>query len=269
MFWEATKLRKAKLIPLVFIGAEVASLVERAADSLRASDLVQSRQSIAFNPLTGSEHSMLTSYRVQENSPVPDRGYFIFERPISFGHPTFLVYGWFLFGVLVHRPGEPPAGPASGVWFGLYDRDEIARAEGTGNFLNARSAPKMWLAPIDADEIERAVTFRYALMQFASQSLIQTSAGILPRHERRRRLREGDEEPPETTVVSLRRVAHRHAGGEPAVVDWSHRWFVNGHWRYQYYPSTRDHRQVWISPYIKGPEDKPLVVKQKIYRVVR
>jgi hypothetical protein len=39
--------------------------------------------------------------------------------------------------------------------------------------------------------------------------------------------------------------------------DYSCQWLVGGHWRQQYYPSTNEHRPIWIEPYVKGPEDKP------------
>lgn len=64
------------------------------------------------------------------------------------------------------------------------------------------------------------------------------------------------------TVVRLRR-ATAPAGekGEPREVAWSHRWIVGGHWREQWYPSrgeAGEHHPIWISPYVKGPDDKPI-----------
>lgn len=54
-------------------------------------------------------------------------------------------------------------------------------------------------------------------------------------------------------------------------VEWNHRWAVRGHWRNQYLPSTKGHSLTWIAPYLKGPEDKPLVVSsaKKLFKVVR
>lgn len=65
----------------------------------------------------------------------------------------------------------------------------------------------------------------------------------------------------EILVVRLRRErgeAHEPSGEE---AGYSHRFIVGGHWRNQWYPSGNVHRQIWISPYVKGPDDKPLVVK--------
>lgn len=61
----------------------------------------------------------------------------------------------------------------------------------------------------------------------------------------------------EIIVVRLRRkrsLSERLGG----VANYSHRFLVSGHWRNQWFPSTNTHRQVWISPYVKGPDDKPL-----------
>jgi hypothetical protein len=50
----------------------------------------------------------------------------------------------------------------------------------------------------------------------------------------------------------------------PSPVDWSHRWVVSGHWRHQYLPSCGTHRQQWIASHVKGPDDKPLVVRDEV-----
>ena len=71
------------------------------------------------------------------------------------------------------------------------------------------------------------------------------------------------------TVIRLRRpkkaLPEDH---EPKAVNWTHRWITRGHWRNQWFPSLgpsedpASHRQIWISDYVKGPEDLPLVVKR-------
>jgi len=39
------------------------------------------------------------------------------------------------------------------------------------------------------------------------------------------------------------------------------RWIVSGHFRRQFYPSTNSHKLIFISPYIKGPDDAPMKEK--------
>lgn len=71
------------------------------------------------------------------------------------------------------------------------------------------------------------------------------------------------------TVVTLRR-PKGESTGERNSVEWTHRWLVGGHWRNQWFPSLSQHRQIWISPYIKGPEDKPLEVRKlRVFELVR
>ena len=59
---------------------------------------------------------------------------------------------------------------------------------------------------------------------------------------------------------------HGHTGPHR---PYSHRFIVSGHWREQPYgPNRSKRRRVWIAPYVKGPKDKPLVLKDvvKVWR---
>ena len=90
-----------------------------------------------------------------------------------------------------------------------------------------------------------------------------------PPRAQRRRLKDKFEEK-YVTVIKLRR-PRRPAGedDEHHPVDWSHRWYVEGHWRWQPYKDGTV-KQIWISPYIKGPEDKPLVIRgARVFRWAR
>jgi hypothetical protein len=86
-----------------------------------------------------------------------------------------------------------------------------------------------------------------------------------------RRLERDEIEISAIRVVNLRRRDNVPAPDTEGLhlVDWSHRWIVEGHWRNQYLPSVQAHRLQWISAYIKGPEDKPLVVKDTVFWVSR
>lgn len=84
------------------------------------------------------------------------------------------------------------------------------------------------------------------------------------------------------TVVRLRRPASPPKEGDPEVVNWTHRWVVGAHWRWQWYRDDAKttpcghiepgelpcnatggvHRQIWIAPFTKGPEHLPLVVNK-------
>lgn len=91
------------------------------------------------------------------------------------------------------------------------------------------------------------------------------------RGARRRAKREGMEDTSEITVITLRRASappdEAHVSED---ANYSHRFIVGGHWRNQWYPSINAHRQIWISPYVKGPEDKPLRIdKNRAYEFKR
>jgi hypothetical protein len=91
----------------------------------------------------------------------------------------------------------------------------------------------------------------------------------LPGGQFRKRAERLHVEPKRVTVVTLRR-PHPGESEEHRDVPWSHRWIVSGHWRRQWYSSLSLHRQIWISPYVKGPEDQPLVVRKvRAFQLVR
>ena len=58
-------------------------------------------------------------------------------------------------------------------------------------------------------------------------------------------------------VVTLKRRRAR-SKGESEAVEWSHRWVVQMHKRRQWYPSTQEHKVIFVGPFVKGPEGKPL-----------
>jgi hypothetical protein len=67
-------------------------------------------------------------------------------------------------------------------------------------------------------------------------------------------------------IINLRKPEnHDSSDSDSQEMNWSHRWIVDGHWRQQPYGQGRSQtRPVWIAPYIKGPESKPLVVKETV-----
>lgn len=104
--------------------------------------------------------------------------------------------------------------------------------------------------------------------------LLQQRVAVLSRRpadrpSARRWRREHNDPVPEVIEVVLRRPASGTSAEAERNVDWSHRWLVGGHWRNQWMPSMGVHRPTWIAPYVKGPADKPLVVKDKVNVFVR
>ena len=88
------------------------------------------------------------------------------------------------------------------------------------------------------------------------------------RASRRARRRHRDVE--QILIVTLRRLRAATSQEESdGSVTYSHRWMVQGHWRNQWYESEQRHKPKFIAAYVKGPEDKPLIVKDRIFRVSR
>lgn len=130
--------------------------------------------------------------------------------------------------------------------------------------------------------------FRFALAMWAlmREPLAAVAVQDPDRKQRRRLQREGRETPEEgwgVRVVTLRRLATRETtpGDGTSSVEWSHRWVVSGHWKWQWHPRPLGtpcghcdredgfHRQKWIHPYPKGPKDKPLVLSKNVYALKR
>jgi hypothetical protein len=100
------------------------------------------------------------------------------------------------------------------------------------------------------------------LWRLLAQQIVTRTAQRPTRHVRRR-LAKAKMPERDIVVVRLRRPkGDAPEGQEPRTVEWTHRWLVSGHWRQQWFPSLSLHRQIWISPFVKGPEDKPLEVRK-------
>lgn len=111
----------------------------------------------------------------------------------------------------------------------------------------------------------------YCLLRWL-QSPYVTADAIRASRAERRRLQLTDDQLSEVHVIRLRR---RGTDGRPAAddgdedgVDWKHRWFVRSHWHhYHTKEGTISH---WLAPYIKGPDDLPLLpFNPDVFAVVR
>lgn len=112
----------------------------------------------------------------------------------------------------------------------------------------------------------RRLIYTYFLIM--SQTLTAKTPERGDRTQRRRLERENL--PSEVLVIQFRKTRYTSAeGGEERNVNWSHRWIVGGHWRWQPYKDPASggeiKKRIWISPYVKGPDDKPLKTKERVY----
>lgn len=88
------------------------------------------------------------------------------------------------------------------------------------------------------------------------QKIVVTEYGKVDRHAERRLAKANL--PTSVRVVHLRSKSYvkTTADEEKKQVDWAWQWAVRGHWRNQ--PTGEGVKLIWIHPFIKGPEDKPL-----------
>lgn len=119
--------------------------------------------------------------------------------------------------------------------------------------------------PIDQADRGRAA----ALWTLSQQSRVCPVATSYPDRAAARRLKAAGMPPTsgDVRLLDLRRPAGSNAAGG-SHIEYSHRWMVSGHWRNQWMPASRTHRAQWIAPHVKGPDDKPLVIRDDV-RVVR
>ncbi|SFW11437.1 hypothetical protein [Amycolatopsis australiensis] len=159
-------------------------------------------------------------------------------------------------------------------WFGLAV-DEQERAffgspvvpVATGTFLPAgRPLASSYSVEIGAMRPMTAELCRYArAMWTLMQQPLAAVGEIEPDRPQRRRLQKSSQVPGPVVIVTLRRRSRpSDPQAEHAQVEWSHRWMVRGHWRNQWHPRLGAHRAIWINEHIKGPDDKPLDLKDKV-----
>jgi hypothetical protein len=106
-------------------------------------------------------------------------------------------------------------------------------------------------------------------------TFVDKSEKVKTSHKKRVKRLQSKNLPTSTQVIKLRRTYHS-SGSAPShgkKIEYSHRWFVTGHWRWQPYKNKEtkeiEHKRLWISPYVKGPEDMPLKTTPKVFSLVR
>lgn len=157
-------------------------------------------------------------------------------------------------------------GHASLVTFAWRPERSIGDFASLSDMPDGTATSTNWVVPGPAHRllVLRLFTSMFALLQ---QKMLTVSEQRPPRHVRKRVHRGGA--PIDTVLlVSLARApeAGPRVGGQP--VEWSHRWLVgwpDGSWRMQPYgPGNTLRRPTWIAPYIKGPADKDLMIKDRV-----
>jgi hypothetical protein len=113
-------------------------------------------------------------------------------------------------------------------------------------------------------EVSHSSRFLLSIITALGHRLTRVGLPVSGRHERRRAAREL---PDGLRVLFLSSGAAVERAEGTGTVEWSHRWMVRGHWRLQPYgPDHKLRKTIWIDPYVKGPEDKPLDIRLTIWK---
>jgi hypothetical protein len=123
--------------------------------------------------------------------------------------------------------------------------------------------------PDDFTESERPAIGRLLkMLAFLRSPYCVAENHKLPRPIRRGGQIKGPELDSFVSVVTLRRESKRAVQEyESASHDYKHQWWVAGHFRNQWYARRKLHEMIWIAPYLKGPNDAPIL--DKVYTVAR
>jgi hypothetical protein len=148
--------------------------------------------------------------------------------------------------------------------------------------LSLSAEDKRTLMENHIDQVERALAV-IAMLQSANVYLDEVE---LSRNERKRAARKNQQVP--LTVKVMQRSRRQRKSDESAHVDYSHRFEVAGNYAHHFAQTAegtpnklfekwkrdkpekvmmiggRECIRIWRPPYVKGPEDKPLVVKARV-----
>lgn len=139
----------------------------------------------------------------------------------------------------------------------------------TWKMFNGREGGRSGVDHIDQFHLANAQRHLFTLLAFMKQRITETRAQVITNRQARKRALELNGQAT-VNVISLRQKERKPGeSDEHHSIEWQCRWLVRGHWRRQYYPKSDEHRPRWIDGYVKGPEDKELVVKATAFQVVR
>lgn len=148
----------------------------------------------------------------------------------------------------------------------VWAADELRRKDihpavlaGEEGYAPDAAHPVSWVAAIRK--------LMLSIWTFMAQEVVPQTRFRPPRPNLRRWERSGMPLPEDgcITVLHYRPYAKRQSDEEEeaAEVEWSHRWWRRAHWRVLH-RGTDDERAIWVHRHVVGPEDKPLVIKERL-----
>lgn len=145
---------------------------------------------------------------------------------------------------------------------------EAAHQENTARGLNEDRVTGEYTPGDQIDDIDDTFSLRflYAFWRLCEQRIAAVDHVNATQTARLQAERAGV--PAEVRIVQLRRTDKR-TDSDAAGRDWQHRWVVRMHKVRQWYPSLQRHKVIYRGPYIKGPDDKPLLGGETIRGLTR
>lgn len=235
-----------------------------------------------------ASHSLPDTWFLMKQHIPAVSGFFWFAKELPNEYEGVRGFGWTLLTVegdvaVVHLPQQDNLMPNFNTMalITFTDNPKFPQPIPCRNRIDVGQSLSEWrlkqsdyAVSINADPSEftlEYLNFRLfaSMLSFIQQRILVTSRHITSRATRRRAEAAKRQAEAEVSVVKLRRVVHHAHEGEGVPVEWNCQWIVRGHWRDQWYPSMTRNQPVWIRPYVKGPEDKPLRNPSKLFAVVR
>jgi hypothetical protein len=215
-------------------------------------------------------------------------GFAYFDRPLFIvdDHSVVSPYRavqWTLASDLPGAPGShPDPSVATGILYAMYqdcnDPDPYAEKNGRIGPVGGSTLALSYVTGIRFDgaiahlgdnaSLRDMFSHLKTFFRLCQQTIAVPSYGRVSRTVYKRAVRKW-KPVSEIVVFTLRRAKSPRYEGDERVVDWSHRWIVGGFWRQQWYPSEQVHRQIYINDFIKGPKDKPIIYKRRVFELVR
>ena len=233
---------------LWWVGADAVDLIESAAPTMPPATLTQ------------------------EFAPDPE-GFVWFQRPIVSGHDadqpdlTIAVDAVQWFPTVVMRADGTENVALSIVSWQHVGTIPLAlgRADWPYDWDTDRQLPEM------ADGVHASIVedrrLLAALWQLSSQAGLTEAVDRQPDRATVKRLTRAQKAVPEVRCVNLapHRRGPRDGDSEASERTYRRRWIVEGHWRQQACgPGYSQRRPVFIAPYVKGPDDAPLIVPDTV-----
>lgn len=131
-----------------------------------------------------------------------------------------------------------------------------------------------------ASRASMATKYLMCFLRFISQKIIVGEPEKVIKNKGARKRLENSKlgRVPDIYIIKLRRSEQPKASCEEGKGEESipgrkydnHRWPVSAHWHNYHFRTTGEYRPKWVDSYVKGPEDKPLIVpKKRAYKVER